>query len=382
MLASEVRIKAVEGKKDVMKFIKFPWHIYGDDPYWVPPLIRERKSFFDPHKNPFFKHAEVALFLAQRGDQTVGTIAAIIDDNYNAFQEERAGFFGCFEVIEDYAVAEKLLATARDWVQDRGMEIIRGPTNFSTNSEYALLVEGFDSSPVVMMTYNPPYYVDFIEGFGFRKARDLYAYISDWSVYGGSVEGLPKKVFRVAEAVRRKQGVRIRKARLREDFEGEVAIAKKIYNSAWSKLWGFVPMTEEEFDYLAHGLKPFLKEDFVLIAEVEGKAVGFSLTLPDVNQILLHIKDGRLFPLGWLKFLWYSRKMDTARVIVMGVIEEYRGRGLDALFYLETARAVLRKGYERAELSLILEDNEMMNKILQRLGGRVYKTYRIYEMDL
>ncbi len=382
MSAADIRIKAVESKTDLMKFIKFPWQIYGNDPYWVPPLIRERKTFLNPAKNPFFKHAEVALFLAQQGDETVGTIAAVIDDKYNTFQEERAGVFGLFEVIEDYAVAQRLLSTARDWVKDRGMEIIRGPLNFSQNYEYALLVDGFDSRPVVLMTYNPPYYVDFIERFGFQKAKDLYAYTADSSYYGGDVSGLPQKIFRVAEIARRRKEILVRKVRLKEDFEGEIEIAKTVYNSSWSKLWGFVPLTEEEFDYIAEGLKPFLDEDLIFVAEVGDQPVGFSLTLPDINQALFHIRNGRLFPLGWLKFLWYSRKIDTLRLFAMGIIEEYRGRGIDALFYLETAKAALRKGYKRMEMSLILEDNEMTNRIIQRIGGKIYKTYRIYEMKL
>jgi GNAT superfamily N-acetyltransferase len=374
------RIRKVENKQDLMEFIKFPWQVYRDDPCWVPPLISERKAFLDPHKNPFFEHSEVELFLAQRDGETVGTIAAIINDNHNAFHEEKAGFFGLFEVIEDYAVAEGLLTTARDWVKAKGMDVIRGPMNMSINDECGLLVDGFDSSPVVMMTYNPRYYVDFIEQFGFVKAKDLYAYILSTDIFNLEVSNLPPKFLRVAEAARKRAGVRVRRVNMK-DFDAEVEKAKAIYNSAWEKNWGAVPMTEAEFDHLAQGLKKFLDPDLLLVAEVDGRPVGVFVGLPDVNQPLLHI-NGRLFPFGWIKYLWYRRKINTFRAVIMGVIEEYREKGIDALMYVEAAKVAFRKGYERCEMSWILEDNVMMNRILQRLGGEVYKTYRIYEMVL
>jgi GNAT superfamily N-acetyltransferase len=380
MASLSVRIKKVEGKQDLMEFIRFPWWVYRDDPYWVPPLISERKAFLDPRKNPFFEHSEVELFLAQRDGETIGTIAAIINDNHNAFHEEKAGFFGLFEVIEDYAVADGLLATARDWVKAKGMDVIRGPMNMSINDECGLLVDGFDSSPVVMMTYNPRYYVDFIERFGFVKAKDLYAYIVSTDIFNSDVEKLPPKFLRVAEIARRRAGVRVRRVNM-EDFDAEVEKAKAIYNSAWEKNWGAVPMTDAEFDHLAHGLKQFLDPDLLLLAEVDDRPVGIFVGLPDVNQPLLHI-NGRLFPFGWIKYLWYRRKIDTFRGLIMGVIEEYRERGIDALMYVEAAKEAFRKGYKRCEMSWILEDNVMMNRIIQRIGGEIYKTYRIYEMVL
>jgi len=380
MEPSHFRIRKVENKLDLMEFIKFPWRVYRDDPYWVPPLISERKDFLDPQKNPFFEHAEVELFLAQRDGETVGTIAAIINDNHNAFHEEKAGFFGLFEVIEDYAVADGLLTTARDWVKAQGMDVIRGPMNMSVNDECGLLVDGFDSSPVVMMTYNPRYYVDFIERSGFVKAKDLYAYIVSTDIFNNKVENIPPKFLRVAEAARKRAGVRVRKINM-QDFDAEVEKAKAVYNSAWEKNWGAVPMTDAEFDHLAHGLKKFLDPDLLLVAEVDDRPVGIFVGLPDVNQPLLHV-NGRLLPFGWIKYLWYRRKIDMLRGLIMGVIEEYRERGIDALMYVEAAKEAFRKGYKRCEMSWILEDNVMMNRIIQRIGGEVYKTYRIYEMDL
>ena len=380
MASLNFRIKKVEDEQDLMEFIKFPWRVYRDDPYWVPPLISERKDFLDPQKNPFFEHSEVELFLAQRDGETVGTIAAIINDNHNAFHEEKAGFFGLFEVIEDYAVADGLLTTARDWVKAKGMDVIRGPMNMSINDECGLLVDGFDSSPVVMMTYNPRYYVNLIERFGFVKAKDLYAYIVSTDIFNSKIENIPSKFLRVAEIAQKRAGVRVRKINMK-DFDAEVEKAKVVYNSAWEKNWGAVPMTDAEFDHLAHGLKQFLDPDLLLLAEVDDRPVGIFVGLPDVNQPLLHV-NGRLFPFGWIKYLWYRRKIDILRGLIMGVIAEYRERGVDALMYVEAAKEAFRKGYKRCEMSWILEDNVMMNRIIQRIGGEVYKTYRIYEMGL
>ena len=377
-----LRIRQVADDRDRWAFVKFPWTIYRDDVYWVPPLVTERRAFIDPRKNPFFEHSEAAFFLAEHPDgEVIGTIAATVDHNYNAFQEVKAGWFGLFEVIQEYAVAEALLSTARDWVREQGMSAIQGPVNLSTNGEYALLIEGFDSPPVVMMTYNPPYYADFIERFGFGKARDLYAYLFDALFLG---RDLPRKLVRVAEATLRESKIRIRKVNM-SDWDNEVKRAKAVYNSAWERLWGFVPMTDAEFDHLAKGIKSFVDPDLLLIAEDGDRPVGVSVGLPDVNQALLKARPG---PSRWsvpwtlLKFLIYRRSITIWRGLITGVVEEYRGRGIDAAFFMETAKAALAKGYTHGEGSLVLEDNTMMNRLARRLGGQVYKTYRIYELSL
>ncbi len=377
---SQIEIKPVKTSGELKRFILFPWKIYANDPYWVPPLISERKAFFNPKRNPFFKHADVQLFLAIKDGEVAGTISAHINYNHNEFHQEKAGFFGFFECIEDFAVAQKLLDTACQWVADRGMEVIRGPMNFSTNEECGLLVEGFDSRPVVMMTYNPSYYAAFIEKAGFVKAMDLYAYIIQAEDLKNNAENLPEKVFRAAEAALNHPRIKIRNLNFK-DFDQEVERGWRVYNSAWSKNWGFVPLTEEEFRHMAYGLKPFLDPELIFVAEIDGEPVGLSVTLPDLNIPLQKI-NGRLFPFGWLKFLWFKRKIDTARFFMMGVVESYRNLGIDAVFYLETAKALLRKGYTRCEMSWILENNTMVNRIIQRLGGRIYKVYRIYEKAL
>jgi GNAT superfamily N-acetyltransferase len=380
-MAQEIEIRQVITPKDRTAFIMFPFGLYRNDRNWVPPLISERQEFFDPARHPFYKHADVALFLALRDGKVVGTIAALINHRHNEFHNERTGFFGFFEVIEDYAVAERLLATARDWVKERKMDRIRGPMNFSTNEECGLLVDGFDSPPVVFMTYNPRYYEDFLLRFGFTKAMDLWAYLLTAEGVNPDGSGFQPKVLRVVEDVRKRLGTVVIRPADMKHFDSEIERFKAVYNSAWERNWGFVPMTDEEVDHFARGAKGFLDPELVFVAEDQGKPIGFSLTLPDINQALMRV-HGRLFPFGWIPFLLDRRRIDTARVFAMGVIEGYRSRGIDAIFYFETAKAIVRRGYRRAEMSWILENNVMMNRLIQMMGGKVYKTYRVYDLPL
>lgn len=397
-----LRVSAATTDSEKMQFIRFPWRVYKGDPYWVPPLIGDRKAMFDPKKNPSLEHMEVALFLAsafiKRADTTltpdmplaslqsevVGTIAAIINHRHNEFHNEQVGFFGFFECLNDPQVATALLDTACEWVAGRGMTAIRGPMNLSTNDECGLLVDGFDSSPMVMMTYNPPFYPVLVEQAGFHKAMDLFAYFMDFGE-ARDLGQLPTKLTRVAEKVRKRGEIRLRPIDMK-DFDREVGRFKEIYNQAWEKNWGFVPMTEAEMDHLAQQLKQAIDPVLIWIAEVAqgpeaGRVIGVGLTVPDANVVLKHM-NGRVNPLTILKALYYQRRIKAARVIALGVVEEWRGRGVDALLYYETARAALAKGYQRGEGSWILESNVMMNRALQMLGGRVYKTYRVYEKAL
>jgi GNAT superfamily N-acetyltransferase len=359
---------------DLKEFIKFPWQVYKGDHNWVPPLIVERKDFLDREKNPFFKHAEVEFFLAKNNGKIVGRIAGIVNHNHNEFHQEKAGFFGFFECIKDYDVAKALLDTVREWLQDKGMEIMRGPANFSSNEEWGFLLEGFGSPPVIMMSYNPPYYLEFMERYGMVKAKDIYAYFIDESL------PTPERVVRIAENIKKKVGIKIRNVDLK-DFGNEVQRIKEIYNSAWSKNWGFVPMTEEEFDRVAKDLKQIVDPHMVFIAEVKGKPSGFSLALPDFNQVLAKLK-GRLFPFGIFKLLWHTKvrnNIDGVRIITMGVIPEYQKRGIDTVFYAQTYNVGIKRGYKWAEMSWVLEDNVLMNRMLELLGAKLYKKYRIYE---
>ncbi|HEY1016341.1 MAG TPA: GNAT family N-acetyltransferase, partial [Herpetosiphonaceae bacterium] len=283
--------------------------------------------------------------------------------------------FGFFEVLDDPEAAAALLAAAAEWVRLRGGQALRGPMNFSINDECGLLVEGFDAPPVAMMTYNPPRYVEHIEQAGFRKLIDLYA----WLLEAGDGPP-PARLERVAALARRRAGLTFRRLDM-GDFDAEVSRGWELYNRAWADNWGAVPMTREEFDYLARSFKPFLDPELLVLAEAGGELAGLLIAVPDLN-IPLRRMDGTLLPTGWATFLWHRRKIDTLRVMIMGVLPQHRRRGIDAVLYQEALAAARRGGYRRAELSWILETNAVMNNTLRALGARCYKTYRIYELPL
>ncbi|GAB4541038.1 MAG: GNAT family N-acetyltransferase [Anaerolineae bacterium] len=384
MVDNRLRIEAVRTRRDIEDFIRFPFKVYRGDPNWVPFLLSERRKFLDPKHNPFFDHADVALWLARYGDEVVGTISSHIDYLHNQVHNEEIGMFGFFEVINDYAVAEALFSTAMRWVSERGMRALRGPLSFSQNHECGLLIDGFDGPPVVLMTYNPRYYIDFYERFGLEKAMDLYAYIGDLAQFEGDPSKLPVKLMRVTEKVKKRIGIITRPANMK-DYEAEITRAERVYNLAWEKNWGFVPMTDAEIEKMAADLKQIIDPELAIVAEIDGEPVGVSVAIPDINQVLKHL-DGRLFPLGWLKALWYARKITVARLMIMGVIQEYRGRGIEALLIAETLKAAVLNGYQSIEMSWILENNDMMNRIIlsvgQPYGAHVYRTYRIYQMPV
>ena len=378
-MVSSLLVEQVGSQKQLMQFVEFPFKLYRGDPNWVPPLIEERRDFFDLKKNPFFAHARFQLFLATRGGELVGTIGAVVDDNHNKFHNELMGAFGFLETIEDQAVADALLSAAEEWVRAQGMSIIRGPLNFSTNQEIGTLIEGFEEPPMVMMTYNPRYYPRLIEAHGYRKSMDAYAWIVDLKE---DLEKAPSKLAHVAQKAAQKQGIRVRTIDMR-NFRREVEIVKQVYNQAWERNWGFVPMTDAEFEFLVVSLKPLIDPNLIFIAETaDGKPAGVSLTLPDLHQALRWSGGGHMWPLGLPKFLWHKRKINQGRLLIMGMIEQYRGRGADAIFYFETAKSMLAHGYKRVEGSWVLETNTMMNLIIERMGADRYKTYRIYERSL
>ena len=380
MSTPEIIIEPAVTDRQKMEFIKFQLWLYRKhlkDSYWVPPLISERKDFLNRDKNPFFEHSEAEFFVARSDGQVVGTVAAILNNNHNKTQNEKTGFFGLFECIEDYSVAEALLSKAREWVGAKGMNTLRGPINLDINGEVGLLVDGFDGPPVVLMTYNPRYYEGFIERFGLSKVKDLYAYtikVQDFA------KNIPEKVLRVAKTMQKRYNIVVRPLDM-SHFDEEIAKIKVIYAEAWSKNWGDVAMTEREFHAMAYGLKQFMDPALVYVAEIEGEMVGVCVGVPDACQILLHM-DGTLFPTGWLKFLWYKRKVKDMRLLIMGVLEEHRLKGIDALFYLATAEGAVPAGYENCEMSWILEDNYKIRRGIETLGGKIYRTYRLYDLAL
>jgi hypothetical protein len=358
-------------------FIMFPWTsgIYKDDPNWVPPLISEDKKLFNPAIYPFHKFAEVMLFLLYQNNKPVGRVAGIINHNHNKFHQEKTGFFGFFECINSKDVSQYLIGLVSKYLKEKGMDTLRGPMNFSTNETCGLLVDGFDTPPAFMMPYNPPYYIELLESCGLTKAKDLYAYFADKSIG----EKLPR-LERIACKVLSDTSIKVRKIDIK-NIRAEIQKIKEIYNNAWSKNWGFVPMTDDEFNYLAKDMVKIIDPDLALIAEIDGKPAGFSLALPDYNQIIKKC-NGRLLPFGIFHFIFDKSKINKLRLLTMGVVHQYQKRGLDVIFYLQTIKNGFAKGIIYGEFSWILEDNTMINRIMETLGARPYKTYRIYEKPL
>ncbi len=372
-----ISIVEVESAARLNDFIDLPNRLYRDYPNYVTPLKSERLEFFDRDKNPFYRAAKTKLFLAERDGEIVGRIATCINFAHNEYHEEQTGFFGFLDCIDDIEVASSLLKTAMIQLKREGMERMRGPANFSTNHECGFLVEGFDSPPVVMMTYNPPYLPRLAEKFGLKKVMDLLAYKLTQD------DPIPERVQKIVEKLRKRAKITVRNLNMR-DFDNEVQRIREIYNEAWEHNWGFVPMSEDEFNHMAKGLKQIVEPELIFIAEHEGRPVGFLMAVPDVNQALIHLK-GKLMPVGLFKLLWHtkvSNKIDGIRVITMGVVPKFRKRGLDSILYVDIYNRGIERGYRWAELSWILETNELMRSAIEQMGADLYKRYRIVEMPL
>jgi hypothetical protein len=368
-----IEVVAVDNKKALNAFVELPFAIYGNDPCWVPQLRIAIKELLDREKHPFYANADAEFFLAYRDGKPAGRIAAVIDRVHNRVHGEKAGFFGFFECVNDEAVAGALLSQARKWTKERGAEFLRGPVSPSTNYECGMLIDGFASAPMVMMTYNPRYYPELMDRVGLTKAKDLYAYLSNANTID------MKKIDRVADKVLKTNGVRVRPINMK-DFQRDVAMVWEVYGAAWVRNWGFVPMSREEFFQMGKEMKMILKPELVLIGEVGNRVVGFALALPDVNQALKPA-NGSLFPTGLLKILYYQRLIKSVRVLALGVVEEYRASGLAAGFYATLVRNARKLGYGDCEMSWILEDNVLMNRSLEVMGAKRYKTYRIYDWN-
>lgn len=374
---SQIEVSQVTGRKERNAFIKFPWRIYRNDPAWVPPLIIERKAFLDRRKHPFYKHGDAALFLARRNGEVVGRIMASDDPNYNALHQTNTGCFGLFESIDDVEVAGELFQAAEGWLRARGRTETMGPIDYSTNYVCGLLIDGFQHPPTLLTAHNPPYYIHLIESCGFTKAKDWYAW---WfSEYPAAAERLRK----IAMARAGKQGVRIRPVNLK-DIAGEGQRIRAIYNQAWEKNWGFVPFTEAESEHMAKEMKPLLVPPATLIAELGNEPVGFVIAVPDINVALRHI-NGRLttfgLPIGLLKLLYYRTKIRTGRLVALGVVEKYRRAGIAEMLVLHVMDEAFKRGFT-GELSMTLEDNVMVNRFIEAVGAKKYKTYRIYQKTL
>jgi GNAT superfamily N-acetyltransferase len=365
----------VTEKDERKEFIEFPYTHYAGNPNWVAPLKIEQKKLINTEKNPFYNNGEIALFLAEHNGKPAGRIAAIIDHRYNEYHQTKTGFFGFFESIDNQQVTNLLFKVAEDWLQDRGMTEMLGPANPSMMDEVGILVQGFDKPPSILMPYHKSYYDKLITGAGLEKAMDLMT-------YEVNQEGVDRdRMNRAVEIVRKRlPDLKIRKVNLKK-IRDEVKIIRDIFNAAWKNNWGYIPLSEAEFDQLAKDLKSIVDDDFAHIAEINGKPVAFSVALPDYNQVFIKM-NGTLFPTGLIKLLWNKRKINKIRTALMGVLPEHQGKGIDALLHHESIENGLKRGFWSSEVGWILENNVNMIRVAERIGGTLDKVYRMYSKKL
>ncbi|MGZ5310849.1 MAG: N-acetyltransferase family protein [Solirubrobacterales bacterium] len=373
-----IEVTPVGGRRELTEFIKVPFGLHRGTP-WVPPLVSERRRFLDRSANPYFDHAEAEYFLARRDGRPVGRISAQVDRRWDEFQGGSDAQFGFIDAEDDPQVFAALLGAAEEWARERGRERLIGPMDFTTNDECGLLIEGYDRRPMILEPWHPQYYRERIEARGYGKKIDLLM----WYLRMGDLkEGLRfhPAIHEMAEKVESEHGVTIRNMR-RRDLTSEIAGFMEVYNAAWERNWGFVPITEAEVEFQAKNLKPILDERWTFVAERDGEVLGAALTLPDINQVLAKM-NGRLLPAGWLRFLLGKRKIDEVRVFALGVKPEYQHLGIAANFYIKHLEATDPDGVMAGEQGWILETNEPMNRAMEGMGGEVVKKYRLFEKAL
>lgn len=374
-----IQVVPVNSRKLRRAFINLPYELYKNDPHWIPPLKLERKELINPKKNPFFENAEVQLFVAFKEGKPVGRISAQINRLHNERYHEQTGHFGLFESVENSGVSEALFKAAEKWLGERGMNKICGPFSFSINEEVGLLIDGFDSPPFPYMAHNPPYYQQLMAQAGYQKIKDLLA----WKYL--TQRDVPEAAHQIAEAVRKYPGLVVREVNLKE-MEKELRIISEVFNSAWSKNWGFIPWTDSEIKKTAKDMKMVLDPKMALIAEVNGKPAAISIAIPNYHEAIRDL-NGRLFPFGIFKLLYRlkTRKIKSSRQVLLGIKKEYRSDVLGALsvlFYTEMHQRSRELGHWGGETSWTLEDNEKINHGIELMGGEVYKRYRIFEKSL
>jgi len=354
-----------------LRFLRAGMDAYRGEPFFVPELEGDLLRRTDPSKNPFFRDAEVDHLVLVKDGKDVGRIAAIRNRRSEEFRRDRTGWFGWFECPRDPEAARALLDAARARLASRGCDAVIGPVSYSTNDTCGLLVEGFDGPPVLMMPWNPPWYEGLLLGAGLEPAEDLLA----WHCVIADMQSDDRRD-RILERARDRHGWTLRSVRM-DRFAEDLDIIRGIYNRAWEANWGFVPMSKEEFVFAAEDLRRIVDPDFILLAEKAGEPVAFSLTLPDFNQVLCHL-GGSLFPFGWAKALWYSRRIDRVRVVALGVLPAARGQGIEAGLIRESIRRVARKGIRTGECSWTLLRNTAIHRVMESVGGRPYRRYRLY----
>ncbi len=373
-----VKIIPVNTKKEKKAFIDFEWEINENTPNWVSPLRMERSKILNTKKNPFYQHSEIQLFLAIKDSKISGKIAAITNENYTKFQNDDAGFWGFFDCINDQETANALFDTAASWLQERKRDKMIGPMNPSLNDEAGLLIEGFDTPPYIMMTHNPVYYPKLVEGYGNKKIKDVFAM---HVLVEDAKEHISEKMKRVAEKTMKRYNITLRTINLKE-FKKDVNLIMEIYNDAWGDNWGFVPFTDAEIDMLAADLKQIADDRMVLFALKDGEPIGFIVTIPNINEVLIKIPNGELLPTGIFKLMTGIKKIKTLRVIILGIKKGHQRSGLGANLYLKSILLADELGYQASEMSWILEDNYTMLRPLKDFGAKPYKTYRLYTYPL
>jgi len=371
-------IRPVQNESDKMKFIKSQWNFYKNDKNFVPPIIADRKNILNTKKNPFYEHSEIQLFLAERGGEVIGRIAAITNENHNKEHNDNIGFFGFFECVNEQEVADALFAECEKWLRAKGKDAIRGPENPSQNDDCGLLYKGLDMPSVIMMPYNPEYYIGLIENYGFKKVQDLFAYLLKIDTF------VTEKMERMDRIIRERYKVEMKTVdfKHKKQFLQDLETIKSIYNCAWVPNWGFVKMTDKEMDHLANDLKLIADPNLAFFIYSKGKVAGFALALPDINQVLKFNKKG-----GMLGALWHlktkKKRINLVRIIILGILPEFQRMGLDSCLYYEFLKKGLDGGYMKGEASWILEDNEKMNRgLTQTMNAEHYKTYRIFQKSI
>jgi hypothetical protein len=367
-----ISIVPVTNDEQFKQFIDFQYKLYENNKYWVPPLKRDVYHLFDPSENPFWDHSERELYLAFSDKHVVGRIAAIVDHNFVERWKEDTGYFGFFECENDVEAAKALYDAVTKFHTAKGMTKFIGPMNPSTNDECGFLLEGYFSPPMIMMTYTPEYYHDLAKASGLVKAKDLYAY------YVNTEDAPFEYLERISSIVRRRvHDLKIRTVNMK-DFTQEVMRIQEVYNDAWSPNWGSVPMTDAEFKLIAKNLKQLVVPDLIFIAEINNVPAGVSVTIPNYNEVLMKL-NGKLGPIEMLKFLYYKSRIKEVRLMIMGVRRKYQKMGLESLFYLESFKAGKRLGIKGGELSWTLEDNYEVNNGIKKMGGKLYKKWRMYQ---
>ncbi len=377
-----LEVRPLVSRSDFTAFFEFPWRHYADDPNWVPNLLSMRRQLLDKTKHPAWKYMDGEYFAAWRDGEIVGTVAAFVNHEHNRYQDENIGFFGLFETVNEQAVANGLLDAAAAWLRGQGVDAIRGPASFTTNEECGLLVDNF-SQPVIMMPYNPSWYQVLVEGAGFEKVMDIHCIYQDRATIEASdtLERLERLVGRAAQ----RSGIRVRRM-ISRDKKGEFERFREIYNAAWEKNWGFIPMNDEELQALIEDLGMFVESDLAFFAEIADEPVGFALTIPNLNEPLSrsYPRPGapELFTMAQVAWHWKVRKsIRGVRMPLMGVKKEHRNKGVELAMLLEVMKALLPSRYDYLDSGWILETNPLI-KISLSLGGKVYKTHRFYQKSL